>query len=252
MPRAGHRPFPGCCISADGDGAGARSSTDCSVRRRAPLGRARCVTCGCAASWRTDGARGAASRSRVCVLARGRSAEAFGGWDAGITHVILRTPQDALRPAVDTAVALGAPPRGARTRAIRRATARCIGRCGGVRARMSSSIRRRIPSYAFVLRRISDIDLRFVHLVRDSRGVVYSWQKSVDGSTARGPGSDDQVPAPPRPVADTVLYNGSAGLCAPSGPVSLLPVRGSRRRFRGSELRRVLRFAGLQRRRLPR
>jgi UDP-N-acetylglucosamine transferase subunit ALG13 len=37
----------------------------------------------------------------------------------------------------------------------------------------------KIPSYAFILRRIPELDLRFVHLVRDSRGVVHSWQKSV-------------------------------------------------------------------------
>jgi UDP-N-acetylglucosamine transferase subunit ALG13 len=38
----------------------------------------------------------------------------------------------------------------------------------------------KIPSYAFLLHRIPSLDLRFVHLVRDSRGVVHSWQKSVD------------------------------------------------------------------------
>jgi UDP-N-acetylglucosamine transferase subunit ALG13 len=37
----------------------------------------------------------------------------------------------------------------------------------------------KIPSYALVLDRIPDIDLRFLHLVRDSRGVIHSWQKSV-------------------------------------------------------------------------
>jgi hypothetical protein len=46
----------------------------------------------------------------------------------------------------------------------------------------------KIPSYAYLLRRIDGLDLRFVHLVRDSRGVVYSWQKSVrrpDGTQAQ-------------------------------------------------------------------
>ena len=44
----------------------------------------------------------------------------------------------------------------------------------------------KIPSYAFLLRRVPAIDLRFVHLVRDSRGVVHSWQKSVERADATG------------------------------------------------------------------
>lgn len=34
------------------------------------------------------------------------------------------------------------------------------------------------PSYAFLLRGVRGIDLRVVHLVRDSRGVAYSWSKA--------------------------------------------------------------------------
>lgn len=33
------------------------------------------------------------------------------------------------------------------------------------------------PSYGFILRHVDGISLRMVHLVRDSRGVAYSWQK---------------------------------------------------------------------------
>jgi hypothetical protein len=35
------------------------------------------------------------------------------------------------------------------------------------------------PSSAFLLRHVPSVDLRFVHLVRDSRGVAYSWSKRV-------------------------------------------------------------------------
>jgi hypothetical protein len=35
------------------------------------------------------------------------------------------------------------------------------------------------PPHGFVLRHVPGIDLRAVHLVRDSRGVAYSWAKSV-------------------------------------------------------------------------
>jgi hypothetical protein len=34
------------------------------------------------------------------------------------------------------------------------------------------------PSYALLLRRVPGLDLRYIHLVRDSRGVAYSWSKN--------------------------------------------------------------------------
>jgi hypothetical protein len=33
------------------------------------------------------------------------------------------------------------------------------------------------PAYALLLRKVLGLDLRFIHLVRDSRGVAYSWSK---------------------------------------------------------------------------
>jgi UDP-N-acetylglucosamine transferase subunit ALG13 len=38
----------------------------------------------------------------------------------------------------------------------------------------------KIPTYLLLLRRIRGVDLRVVHLVRDSRGVVFSWQRHVE------------------------------------------------------------------------
>lgn len=35
------------------------------------------------------------------------------------------------------------------------------------------------PPYAYLLRSVKGLDMRFVHLVRDSRGVAYSWTKAV-------------------------------------------------------------------------
>src|SRR5439155_1372151 len=35
------------------------------------------------------------------------------------------------------------------------------------------------PSSAFVLRRVPTIDLEAIHLIRDSRGVAYSWAKRI-------------------------------------------------------------------------
>jgi hypothetical protein len=43
-----------------------------------------------------------------------------------------------------------------------------------------------LPSAAFLLHRSNAIDLRLVHLVRDSRGVAYSWQRTVEKETGSG------------------------------------------------------------------
>ncbi len=44
-------------------------------------------------------------------------------------------------------------------------------------------------STAFALRHLSEVDVRFVHLVRDSRGVAHSWTKEV----ARPETADDEL-----------------------------------------------------------
>jgi len=36
----------------------------------------------------------------------------------------------------------------------------------------------KLPSYGFVLRHVADLDVRFVHLVRDPRGAAYSWSRT--------------------------------------------------------------------------
>lgn len=46
------------------------------------------------------------------------------------------------------------------------------------------------PALAYVLRRDPAIDLRIVHVVRDPRGVAYSWTKQVERPERRGSGSE--------------------------------------------------------------
>ncbi len=53
---------------------------------------------------------------------------------------------------------------------------RAIGEAAGARVVIDAS---KHASTAFLLRRVPGIDLRVVHLVRDSRGVAYSWTKEV-------------------------------------------------------------------------
>ena len=53
---------------------------------------------------------------------------------------------------------------------------RAIAVVGDTRVIVDSS---KAPSTAFVLRAMPVLDLRLVHLIRDSRGVAYSWNKKV-------------------------------------------------------------------------
>ncbi|MDP9241327.1 MAG: sulfotransferase [Actinomycetota bacterium] len=52
------------------------------------------------------------------------------------------------------------------------------------------------PSLAFILRRAPDIDLRVVQLVRDPRGVAYSWTKAVALPPGAGPRSNMKTRSP--------------------------------------------------------
>ncbi|HEX2052957.1 MAG TPA: sulfotransferase, partial [Actinomycetota bacterium] len=53
---------------------------------------------------------------------------------------------------------------------------RGIGEVAGARVVIDAS---KHASTAFLLRKVPNLDLRVVHLVRDSRGVAYSWTKEV-------------------------------------------------------------------------
>jgi UDP-N-acetylglucosamine transferase subunit ALG13 len=53
---------------------------------------------------------------------------------------------------------------------------RAIGEVSGAKVVIDSS---KLPSHALLVRLVDGVDLRLVHLVRDSRGVVYSWHKRV-------------------------------------------------------------------------
>jgi len=62
-------------------------------------------------------------------------------------------------------------------------------------------------STAFLLRRVPDVSPRFVHLVRDSRGVAYSWTKQVRKPEVAG--GEDYMPVyrPPRSAGRWMSYN---------------------------------------------
>jgi hypothetical protein len=120
-----------------------------------------------------------------CPFWREVGERAFGGWDEHHARTIhsLRMRYD--RPW--TVPVLMSPMRWSDglQRYVDATTAlyRAIGDTSGSEVIVDST---KIPSYAYLLRRIEGLDLRFVHLVRDSRGVVYSWQKSVRRPDATG------------------------------------------------------------------
>ena len=69
----------------------------------------------------------------------------------------------------------------------------------------------KIPSYALILRR-AGVDLKALHLVRDSRGVVHSWRKNV----RRGDAADAEDYMPTYGVTSAcvryLMYNGMSHL----------------------------------------
>ena len=135
--------------------------------------------------------------------------EAFGGWDR-----VDRAQVAELRALVDRHrnIPQMVGPAGAR---LRRATERY----GEVTRRLYEGVRRvsgaevivdstKNASTAFFVRRIDGVDLRVVHLVRDSRGVAYSWTKRVEKPGIAGDGAYMDRYTPTRMAARWLAYNG--------------------------------------------
>jgi hypothetical protein len=64
------------------------------------------------------------------------------------------------------------------------------------------------PSTAACLRTSRDVDLRVVHVVRDSRGVAYSWTKQVRRPEARDGAADRTLMARYSPARAAALWMG--------------------------------------------
>lgn len=177
--------------------------------------------------------------------------QAFGGWQKLDLDEILRLRYAVDRPWLVPALRISfAMPRLAADVAryvdVLDALYRAIFDVSGAEVIVDSS---KIPSHAYLLRRLPWIDLRMLHLIRDSRGVAYSWQKVVTkdaGSTGHG-----EYLHRYGPVAASVrwlVYNGQTSGIAHRG----VPYR----RLRYEDLmadprkwtQRILEFAGAERR----
>lgn len=102
----------------------------------------------------------------------------------------------------------------------------------------------KIPTYALLLRRVPRMDLRALHLVRDPRGVVHSWQKRVVRADAGG--RDEMLrygaaSASARYMLYNSLTHGLAALGVPYRRLRYEDLIASPR----EEVARVLAFAGL-------
>jgi hypothetical protein len=103
----------------------------------------------------------------------------------------------------------------------------------------------KLPSHALLASAVPGLDVRVVHLVRDSRGVAFSWQKQMRNPT--GAGADDLMEqyGPLSSAARYLFYNELTTLAA-SGVPSL------RVRYEDfvadprPALQRILRHAGVQ------
>ena len=116
-----------------------------------------------------------------CPFWRAVGREAFGGWDKlnGEDMAALERAVDRHRY-IPFLIAPGLWP-GYRRRLARYTDVlsrlyRGIGRVAGAAYIIDST---KDPPFAFLLRRVPGLDLRVVHLARDSRGVAFSWTKRV-------------------------------------------------------------------------
>jgi Sulfotransferase family len=147
-----------------------------------------------------DGPCGCGLPFRACPFWSEVGDRAFGGWDALPLGRVMRERYRVDRGWMTPFLAFPGPPL-AHRRAVSRYVAtldrlyRAISEVAGARWVVDSS---KLPSHALLLRRIGG-DLRILHLVRDSRGVAFSWQKQVSAhagsASARELGRYGPIPA---------------------------------------------------------
>ncbi len=116
-----------------------------------------------------------------CPFWQGVGRRAYGGWDRVDVDEVISLRQSLDRGWSTPALASPFRPRGSAGRVARYAgylgpLYRAIAEEAGASVVVDSS---KLPSHAVLVRQVRSVDLRVVHLVRDPRGVAYSWQKDV-------------------------------------------------------------------------
>ena len=183
-----------------------------------------------------------------CPFWRAVGEAAFGGWPSAGCGELARLRDELDRPwsvPLTLAGGVGGSPR----RSVQRYTValgrvyRAIQQTSSARVVVDSS---KLPSHAFLLRRIPSIDLRVVHLVRDSRGVSFSWQKWVKKRASSGEGDYLYRFDPVSASVRWMLYNGMTHALGPLGTPYLFVRYEDLVADPRKELERILRFVGTE------
>ncbi len=164
---------------------------------------------------------GCGDRFSACGFWQKVGVEAFGGWDAVDPQRVQKLADDVERTRHIPRMALGRAPKGLSEYAdyyskVYAAAATVTGATAVVDSSKHSAL-------AYCLRRADGVDLRVVHVVRDSRGVAYSWTKKVMRPEAE---TDEEMTrySPSRSALLWTAHNASFGLLGRLG-VKVLRVR---------------------------
>jgi len=183
---------------------------------------------------------------RECVFWSAVGQEAFGGWDTIDLAEVLRLWRTFDRPWALPRM-LRRNPHPARSPGLSRYLEmlerlyRALGRVSGAKVLVDSS---KLPTHALLVRMLPGTDLRLIHLVRDSRGVAFSWEKLVRDRVTRPEAVYMETYGPLGASARWLLYNEATGLTRRIGvPYTLLRYEDLVARPR-EELIRVLAHAG--------
>ncbi|GGL35027.1 sulfotransferase [Phycicoccus endophyticus] len=113
--------------------------------------------------------------------------KAFGGWETNLAQHALDLRRHVDRVRSVPALAVGGSSAFARAAdeyaGLVSAIYRAVAEVSGARLVVDSS---KVPSTGFLMGRAQGVDARVVHLVRDARGVAYSWTRVVQRSDADG------------------------------------------------------------------
>ena len=189
---------------------------------------------------------GCGRRFRDCHFWRRVGEDAFGGWDAVDVDEVLALKQAVDRNRCVPLMCLPAlwPPYRARLRRYRDLLDRlyrAVRQVAGAPLLVDAS---KHASHAFLLRGMPGLDVRLVHLVRDSRGVAFSWGKLKRRLEVVDAEALMATTTPLRMSARYLAYNGLFHLLRRLGVPTLLLRYESLVRRPAGELRRVLDLAG--------
>jgi hypothetical protein len=189
---------------------------------------------------------GCGQRFRDCQFWGRVGEEAFGGWDALDLEEVLALKRSVDRNRFVTRMVLPAlwPPYRAQLRRYLDLLDRLYTAVRQVSGRPLLVDASKHASHAFLLRHLRGVDLRLVHLVRDSRGVAFSWTKPIRRDEVVDSDTRMRTFTPLRMSARYLSYNLLFHLLRRLGVPTLLLRYESLVRDPAGQLTRVLDHAG--------